>query len=111
MKIIKYLNTFAIGLPIILGILSLVNEKYIATAMVSTILTGIIQVILGLLLLYYNPKNKYLQTYIVTVILFFLFWYYNVNIVYTELLSYILYPIPIILSIYLSFLIYKRKIL
>ena len=111
MKIIKYLNTFAIGLPIILGFLSLINEKYIATALVSTILTGIIQVILGSLLLYYNPKNKCLQTYIVTIILFFLFWYYNVNIIYTEILTYILYPIPIILSIYLSFIIYKRRTL
>lgn len=111
MKIIKHLNTLAIGLPIILGLLSLINEKYIATAIISTILTGIIQVILGSLLLYYNPKNKCLQTYIVTTILFFLFWYYNVNIIYTELLTYILYPIPIILSIYLSFIIYKRKTL
>ncbi|WP_395052372.1 hypothetical protein [Flavobacterium sp.] len=111
MKIIKYLNTFAIGLPIILAILSLVNEKYIGTALVSTILTGLIQVILGLLLLYHNPENKYLQTYIITVVLFFFIWYYNVNIIYTELLTYILYPIPLILAIYLSFIIYKRKTL
>ena len=108
MKIIKYINTFAVGLPILIALLSLINEKYISTALVSTMLTGFVQIVLGLLLLYNNPKNKNLQIYIAVVILFFTLWYFNMNIFYSDFLTFILYPIPLFLAIYISVIIYKK---
>lgn len=111
MKTIKYLNTFAVGLPILIGLFSLIDINYIGTALVSTMLTGFIQVVLALLLLYYNPSHKYLQIYIATVILFFTLWYFNATIFYSDYLTFFLFPIPLILAIYLSIIIYKKETL
>lgn len=109
MKVIKYLNTFAVGLPILIVLFGLIDGNYIGTALVSTMLTGFVQIILGLLLLYYNPKNKNLQIYIATVILFFSLWYFNMNIFYSDFLTFFIYPIPLLLAIYLSIIIYKKQ--
>jgi len=111
MKIIKYLNTFALGLPIIITFLGLIDGNYYGTALVSTMLTGFIQVVLSLLLLSYNPSNKYLQIYIITVILFFTLWYLNANYFYSDILTFLLFPIPLLLAIYLSIIIYKKETL
>ena len=111
MKAIKHLNTFAIGLPILIGLFGLIHENYIGTALISTMLTGFIQVVLGLLLLYYNPKNKYLQVYIATVVIFFLLWYLNASLIYSEYLTFFLIPMPLLLALYLSIIIYKKETL
>ena len=112
MKILKYINTFAIGLPILLLILGIIiNDaagNWIGLALFSTILTGLIQVLLGLFLLIKNIKNKYLNTYIIAVILFFLLTYLNVNIFYSDIFYFFLYPIPLILATYFSLIIYKK---
>lgn len=72
-------------------------------------ITGFIQAILGIILLINNPRNKFIQSYIVAVILFFAAWYFNQNINYLDFISFILLPIPPILATYLSILIYRRK--
>jgi hypothetical protein len=112
MKILKYINTFAIGLPILLLILGIIiNDaagNWIGLALFSTILTGLIQVLLGLFLLIKNIKNKYLNIYIIAVILFFLLYYLNVNIFYSDIFYFFLYPIPLILATYFSLIIYKK---
>ncbi len=112
MKILKYINTFAIGLPILLLILGIIiNDavgNWIGLALFSTILTGLTQVLLGLFLLIKNIKNKYLNTYIIAVILFFLLSYLNVNIFYSDIFYFFLYPIPLILATYFSLIIYKK---
>jgi hypothetical protein len=115
MKTLKYINTFAIGLPLILlSIGFIINDaagNWIGSALFSTILTGLIQVLLGLFLLYKNPKNKHLRIYIVSVIVFFLLWFIDVKIFYSDILSYILFSIPLILAIYFSIIIYKKHFL
>lgn len=112
MKILKYINTFAIGLPILLLILGIIiNDaagNWIGLALFSTILTGLTQVLLGLFLLIKNIKNKYLNIYIIAVILFFLLYYLNVNIFYSDIFYFFLYPIPLILATYFSLIIYKK---
>lgn len=114
MKILKYINTFAIGLPILLLILGIIiNDaagNWIGLALFSTILTGLTQVLLGLFLLIKNIKNKYLNLYIyiIAVILFFLLYYLNVNIFYSDIFYFFLYPIPLILATYFSLIIYKK---
>jgi len=110
MKIIKYINTFAITLPfLILITCSIFGDDAIYVSLFSTIITGIIQIILGLILLLKNPRNKFIQAYLISVILFFVLWYFNVSIYYIDFLTFILVPIPLILAIYLSVLIYRKK--
>ncbi|CAM4337358.1 hypothetical protein [Flavobacterium terrigena] len=112
MKTLKYINTFAIGFPITLLLIGIIiNDaagNWIGFALFSTMLTGLIQVLLGLFLLYKNPKNKHLRIYIISVILFFLLWFINAQINYLNIITFILFPIPLILATYLSLIIYKK---
>lgn len=109
MTTIKYLNTIAIGIPLILTILSIIDNGLIILAIYSTIITGVIQVLLGLIILIKEPRNKYIIIYFLVVIAFFSLWYFNVKIIYSDLLTFTLFPIPLILAIYLSILIYKKE--
>ncbi|WP_329804623.1 hypothetical protein [Flavobacterium facile] len=112
MKLFKYINTFAIGLPLTLLLIGLIindpGQNFIGYALFSTMLTGLIQVLLGLFLLYKNSKNKYLIIYIIAVILFFLLWFINVRINYLDIITCILFPIPLIIAAYFSLIIYKK---
>ena len=109
MKTIKILNTFAVGLPLLLAIISLIVNELLIIAAYSTMITGAIQLLLGLFLFMKEPRNKYLILYLLVVIAFFSLWYYNVSISYCDYLGYILFPIPLLLAIYLSILIYKKE--
>ena len=112
MKILKHINTFAIGLPITLLLIGIITNdstgNWIGYALFSTALTGFIQVLLSLFLLIKNIKNRYLKTYLIAVILFFLLFNFNVKIFYSDIFYFFLYPIPLILATYFSFIIYKK---
>lgn len=112
MKKLKILNTIAIGTPLFLAILSVViNDSagnYMSYALFSTILTGLIQVILGVYLLFNDNKNIKLIIYLVTVFIFFMMWFLNSNCFSSDILTYILFPIPLVLAIYLSIIIYAK---
>ena len=108
MKTIKYLNTIAIGLPLVLTILSIIDISLIILAIYSTMITGAIQLLIGLIILIKEPRNKYIIAYFLVVIAFFSLWYFNVKIIYSDILTFTLFPIPLILAIYLSILIYKK---
>jgi hypothetical protein len=109
MKYLKILNTVAIGIPIVLAFMGIFDEEMLMFTLVSTMATGFIQVALGIILLMKNPENWYFINYILIVILFFGLWYFNVNIYFSNILTYILFPVPLLLVIYLSILIYKRE--
>lgn len=109
MKIIKYLNTIAIGLPLVLTILSIIDNSLIILAIYSTMITGAIQLLLGLIILIKEPLNKYIIIYFLVVIAFFSLWYFNVKIIYSDILTFTLFPIPLLLAIYISILIYKKE--
>jgi len=109
MKTIKNLNTFAVGLPLVILITyPFFKEGALLFALLSTMVTGFIQFCLGLKLLFEMPNNLKLQIYIVAVFLFFGLWFINNLIGYKDALTFILFPIPLILAIYLSVLIYKE---
>lgn len=109
METIKYWNTFAIGLPIILLFLSCLDEVFLFYAAISTMLTGLIQIVLGLKMLFEDPSNKSLQLYAGSVGLFFFTWIINARFNYIDIITYILLPIPFILTVYLSVIIYNTK--
>nr|WP_294784725.1 hypothetical protein [uncultured Flavobacterium sp.] len=108
MKTIEKLNTFAIGLPmLILLTYPIVKEGALFYALLSTIITGFVQVLLGIKLIFEQPKNRYIQIYIAGVILFFLLCIVQIEI-YNEYLRFLLLSFPPILAIYLSIIIYKK---
>ncbi|MFH6998955.1 hypothetical protein ACHRVZ_13545 [Flavobacterium sp. FlaQc-57] len=109
MKIIKYINTFAIGLPfLILLTWPFFEEGALIFALLSTMLTGLLQFLLAIKMLADNPNDKELQYYTLGVISFFLLWLVNHLIGYNIFINYILCPAPLLLAIYLSMIIYKK---
>ena len=110
MKIIKYMNTFAIALPFLIALTyPIIEENAIFFSLYSTMVTGFIQVILGITLFLKNPKDKFFKAYLISVLLFFGLWYFNMNVYYVNFLTNFLIPIPLILAIYLSVLIYRKN--
>lgn len=113
MIIIKTLNTIAIGIPIILASIGyLTNDlsgNYYGFALFSTILTGLIQIILGIILLFKFKYNKHYKIYVVSVIMFFLLCIVSTQINKIDYYTYSLIYVPPLLAIYLSILIYKKQ--
>lgn len=110
MKVIKILNTFAITLPfVILIAYPIFKEAVFIYAMFSTMVTGFIQVVLGVKMLINEPTNKHLQNYISGVVLFFTFLFFNSQSRSYDTISCILFATPPILAVYLSVIIYKKK--
>ena len=109
MKIIKYINTFAISLPfLILLTWPFFEEGAVIFALLSTMLTGLFQFSLAIKMLFDNPSDKELQYYTIGVFSFFLLWLVNHLIGYNNFITYLLCPAPLLLAIYLSTIIYKK---
>lgn len=109
MKLIHRFNLFAIGLPILLGIVGTIFNYLLIAALLSTMLTGLIQVILGIYLLFTYPKDTNLKIYLGTVIAYFIFW----TIVGNSHLDinnfiFVFAIIPVVLAIYLTAIIFKK---
>ena len=110
MRIIKYINTLAITLPfLIAATYPIYKEGALIFAVISTMATGFLQFSLGIKMLIDNPKNKNIQLYIAGVVAFFALWLIDVLIGYNDFINFILLPIPLILAIYLSLLIYTKE--
>lgn len=102
MKILKIMNTIAILLPIIIfGTYPILKDDALFWSIYSTMLTGFLQVIIGLVIWIKDLKNTFIQLYLLGVILFF------IGVSTTN--SGIFWLMPPILCIYLSNIIYKRK--
>ncbi|MBS7232026.1 hypothetical protein KHA90_13425 [Flavobacterium psychroterrae] len=109
MKTTLQLNTFAVGLPLlILLTYPIVKEGAFFYAMLSTAITGFIQVLLGIKLIFEDPNNRYIQIYIAGVIMFFLLCFIQIEIYSSESLRITLLSLPLILAIYLSIILYKK---
>lgn len=102
MKILKFINAFAIGLPILLALLSIIDNDMLFWAIYSTILTGALQVIIAIVLLYIYPKNCLLHLYFfITTLFFVLAWFVIYNM--------FAMGIPLLLALYLTYIIYNVK--
>ena len=109
MKNIYKLNLVVVAIPIVLGLLGIVFNMLFFYALLSTMLTGFVQVIIGLKMLIDEPKDRKLQAYIGSVILFFLLWYFIANNnFHTDEIYYLILCIPILLVIFLTYIIYKK---
>jgi hypothetical protein len=109
MKNLKILNTIAITIPfIILSTYPIFKESSMLFALLSTMITGFVQVIIGINLSIKSLVYKYYYAYLVMVLMFFILWSFNVKIGYNNNLTYFLLIVPPILTTYLSVLIYTN---
>ena len=109
MKNVFKLNLFFIGFPILLCLIGLLDENFIFWGLLSTILTGLFQVIVGVGMLVDEPKDKRLQIYIAAVVLFFTIWLLNTQFDSNDFITYCSFGIPPCLALYLTFIIYKKR--
>ena len=85
----KNANIFAIGLPLLILITyPFFKEGSLLFALLSTMITGFIQVIIGLKLLFDAPSDRHNQIYIGATIAFFTLWFINAQIGYNDIITY-----------------------
>ncbi len=110
MKDLKITNTIAISIPLVLLLIGFIEEGFFYLAAYSTMLTGLIQIIVGFI--YWNKyrENLYIKIYFLLVMAFLSLWYYNENINYIDTLTWILIYSPLVLCIFLSIIIYSTKL-
>ena len=99
MKYLKILNTIAILIPILICISELWQEGNFVLGLTSTIVTGLIQVVIAIIYFYKYPKETPIKIYFIGLFLFILLflitprddWYWILPPVLFFLLSYIIY--------------------
>ena len=109
MKNVFKLNLFFVGIPIILCLFGLINESYFYLGLISTILTGIFQVVISIKMIQDEPNDKNIKIYLAGVILFFFSLFIVSKIGLYDWINYIFLTIPPILAIYLSVIIYNKQ--
>jgi uncharacterized membrane protein len=108
MKILNYLNCFFVGIPTILCLIGILNDNFLFFGLLSTIITGLFQVTIGLKMLVDEPNNKSLVNYIIGVVAFFILWFISSVIDFQNTMFYILISTPPVLALFLSIIIYKK---
>lgn len=109
MRRIHYFNLFAIGLPIVLALVGFIIEDFFFYALISTMLTGFIQVVLAMCLFFDDPKDTNIKIYLGSVITYFSLWLIiGSRVLNSGYLNYILILTPLTLAIYLTVIIFKK---
>ena len=109
MENLKLTNSIAIIIPLFLGVLGIIEPISLYFAAYSTMLTGLLQIIVGIFFWKKYKENIYIKIYFLLVLTFFSLWYYNVNVNYIDELTWILLFTPLALCIYISVIIYSQK--
>ena len=102
MKALKTLNTIALCIPLSIALLGIFNQGFLIAALVSTMLTGFIQVLAGVGFWNEYPENVHIKIYFLFVIIFFTLMFLKIGTDWY-------YCIPPALCTYLSILIYTKK--
>lgn len=74
MKAIKTLNTIALCIPIFISLFAIFESGLLALALLSTMVTGLIQMVLAFKYWQENPKNIFINIYFFIVAVFFSFY-------------------------------------
>ena len=98
MKIRSIINYLALALPLVLAIIGLLDEQFYMYALLSTAVTGGIQVLLALTMLP-NHRSSLLYIYLCITALFFTVWYFVSN-------ETGIFAVPPALAIFLTYIIY-----
>ncbi|THD31387.1 hypothetical protein [uncultured Flavobacterium sp.] len=75
MTLLQKINCFAIGLPFAIAALAVFEVGMLSFALLSTVITGFLQVSIALVLFINHYKNRHLQAYLLLCILFFSLWF------------------------------------
>lgn len=76
MNALQKINLIGLSIPFIVYLIGFViREDLIVLALLSTMLTGLIQLVIGLKLLENYSRHPLLQLYFVVVLLFFILWF------------------------------------
>ena len=102
MNVLKTINTLALSIPIFFVILGIFDNNYFLTAIVSTMATGFLQIIIGIYFWYKNPNSIHIKVYFFLTLLFFI-------LVNTKIQNDWYWSIPAFLCLYLTILIYTKK--
>lgn len=102
MKAIKNLNIIALSIPLFISLFALFENGLFVLALLSTMITGAIQILLAIKYWQEHPKNVLIKIYFLGVTLFFLLLYFYVT-------NWI-WCLPPLLCIYLSVLIHTNEI-
>jgi len=102
MKTLKYVNAFALGLPLILVLIGFADNDLWFFALLSTMVTGFLQVLVALILLFWIPRSIHLYIYFFFTILFFVLWL-------GFEIEYWLFVLPALLAIYLTYILFNQK--
>lgn len=110
MKVINQINLFVFFLPILcLATYPIYDDGAFAFALLTLMITGFTQIILGIVMLFKNPKNHFLQVYIALVIVFFVSFTLLINEFDNGDYVFKYYGVfAILLAIYLSVIIYSK---
>ncbi|WP_322549264.1 hypothetical protein [Flavobacterium psychraquaticum] len=109
MENLKLTNSIAITIPLFLGVLGIVEPISLYLSAYSTMLTGLLQIIVGIIFWIKYKENIHIKIYFILVVTFFILWYYNVNVNYIDALTWPLFFTPLALCIYISIIIYSQK--
>ncbi len=102
MKTLHYVNAFALGLPLLLGLIGFADNYLLFFAPLSTMVTGFLQVLVALILLFWIPKNIHIYIYFFFTILFFVLWLgFGIE--------YWLFVLPPLLAFYFTYILYNQK--
>lgn len=100
MKILKFVNGFALSLPFILALLGFINDGFMFWAVYSIMLTGLLQVVVAFCALILGHYKNHLTIYFTAVSIYFVCMFLNIN-------GYYLYFMPVLLAIFLTIIIHK----
>mgnify|MGYP006346396659 CR=1 FL=1 len=101
LKVLRILNLIAIGIPVIIALCGFIKIDYLMTALVSTMITGAIQVIVAILYLIFSPRSKSIWIYFFGLFLFVFLVFIN--------LSDHSFWLPVLLLFYLTYIIHFKK--
>ena len=104
LKVLRILNLIAIGIPIFLCLLAIVDEGFLYYGLISTMITGGLQICIALGYWFFNKKDAFIIAYFAVVAIYFLsatLGNFNFDIIFVI--------VPVLLALYLSFIIHFKK--
>jgi hypothetical protein len=108
MKTLKFINYFALALPFLcLMTYPFFEVTSLILTLYSGIFIGLIQMSIGLIILFKYPHNHQIRLYWIFVILFFSSWFFTQKIGNQDIISFTLFIVSLSLAIYLTIIINK----
>ncbi|WP_026704385.1 hypothetical protein [Flavobacterium soli] len=99
MNALQKINIIGLSIPLIVYLIGfIIREDLLILALLSTMITGLIQLVIGLKLLENYSKHPLLQLYFVVVVLFFILWFTT----YWDFL----WVLPVALAIYMTYILH-----